>query len=162
MTTAGDAIPPSAAAPVSRATAWKIVATVLVVAGGLGYLLYASTEDEAAYYMHVDEVVAKPGGWQDKRLKVHGNVADGSIEVARGTLEYRFKIESRPPRAPGIIEAHYTGIVPDTFKSGSEVVAQGYIKDGRLEVVPNGVTAKCPSRYKSDSPENQRPRSASQ
>ena len=37
--------------------------------------------------------------WRGKKLQVHGNVVDGSIEQAKGTLLYRFKIESRAPRA---------------------------------------------------------------
>jgi cytochrome c-type biogenesis protein CcmE len=63
-------------------------------------------------------------------------------------LQYRFKIESRPPRAPAVITAVYSGIVPDTFKSGAEVVAKGSLgPDNVLAVVPDGIMAKCPSKY---------------
>jgi cytochrome c-type biogenesis protein CcmE len=86
-----------------------------------------------------------------KRLQVHGNVVDGSIEQAKGTLLYRFKIESRPPRAPAVITATYNGLVPDTFKSGAEVVAKGTLTpDNQLAVVPDGIMAKCPSKYDAD------------
>jgi cytochrome c-type biogenesis protein CcmE len=140
--------PPAAPAPVSRGAAWKIVASVVVVTGAVAYLLTASMKQGAEYYKHVDEVTSSVDAWRGKRLQVHGNVVDGSIEQAKGTLMYRFKIESRAPRAHAILDATYTGLVPDTFKSGAEVVAKGTLTaDNHLDVVPDGIMAKCPSKY---------------
>src|SRR5687767_8829070 len=107
MTTVGAVAPP----PVTRAAAWKVVASVVAVTGAVGYLLVAPTKEGAEYDKHVDEVLADPQAWRGKKLQVHGHVVDGSIEQAKGTLEYRFKIESKAPRAPAVIEAHYTGLV---------------------------------------------------
>jgi cytochrome c-type biogenesis protein CcmE len=96
-------------------------------------------------------VTSSIDAWRGKKLQIHGNVVDGSIEQAKGTLLYRFKIESRPPRAPGVITATYNGLVPDTFKSGAEVVAKGTLTaDNQLSVVPDGIMAKCPSKYDAD------------
>jgi len=138
-------------APVTRASAIKIVASVALVAGAVAYLLTSSMKQGAEYYKHVDEVVSNVDTWRGKRLQVHGNVVDGSIEQAKGTLLYRFKIESRPPRAPAVITATYNGLVPDTFKDGAEVVAKGTLTaDNQLAVVPDGIMAKCPSKYDAD------------
>jgi cytochrome c-type biogenesis protein CcmE len=139
--------------PVSRGAAWKIVLTVVVITGTVGYLLKASMVS-AEYYKHVDEVMANAGQFRGKHLQVHGNVVAGSIEQAKGTLMYRFKIEtgpkSTPPRPPAVISATYTGLVPDTFKDGAEVVAKGTLGlDNNLDVVPDGIMAKCPSKYDS-------------
>ena len=46
-----------------------------------------------------------------------------------------------------MIQASYTGIVPDTFKDGSEVVLKGHLQTGGFAVESNGVMAKCPSKY---------------
>jgi cytochrome c-type biogenesis protein CcmE len=141
----------SPSAPVARGTAIKIVATVLVVAGSVGYLLNSSMKAGAEYYKHVDEVTSNADAWRGKKLQVHGNVVAGSIEQAKGTLLYRFKIESRPPRAPSVITATYNGLVPDTFKDGAEVVAKGTLTaDNQLSVIPDGIMAKCPSKYEAD------------
>ena len=52
-----------------------------------------------------------------------------------------------------MISANYTGLVPDTFKSGAEVVAKGTIgADNVLQIVPDGIMAKCPSKYNADKP----------
>ncbi|HXJ19680.1 MAG TPA: cytochrome c maturation protein CcmE [Polyangia bacterium] len=141
----------SAAAPVSRASAIKIIASVAVVASAVGYMLTSSMKQGAEYYKHVDEVMSNADAWRGKRLQVHGNVVDGSIEQAKGTLLYRFKIESRAPRQPAVITATYNGLVPDTFKGGAEVVAKGTLTaDNQLTVIPDGIMAKCPSKYEAD------------
>ncbi|HVR62670.1 MAG TPA: cytochrome c maturation protein CcmE [Polyangia bacterium] len=141
--------------PVSRGSAWKIVASVVVVTGAVGYMLMSSMKEGAAYYRHVDEVMANMGAWRGKRLQVHGHVVDGSIEQARGTLQYRFKIESRDPRPHAVIAANYSGLVPDTFKSGAEVVATGSLTaDDKLDVAPDGIMAKCPSKYDVGAPKS--------
>src|SRR3954468_2031846 len=107
---------PAPAAPISRGSAWKIVASVLVVTGAVAFLLSRSLKEGAESYKHVDEVMANVASMHGKRLQVHGHVVDGSIEQAKGTLQYRFKIESRAPRAPAGITATYTGLVADPFK----------------------------------------------
>ena len=138
------------AAP-SRKGAIKIVVTVLVIGGAIGVLLAASISPNSQYYKFVDEVVANANGFRGKKLKVHGVVADGSIEQAKGTLQYRFKIQSKPDRPPATIMATYEGLVPDTFKSGAEVVVQGSLTaDNQVAIVPDGIMAKCPSKYNAD------------
>ena len=59
------------------------------------------------------------------------------------TLEYRFQVQNNGD----VVQASYTGIVPDTFKGGSEVVLKGTSGPHGFAVEPNGVMAKCPSKY---------------
>ena len=65
--------------------------------------------------MHVDEVMAEPEAWYGKNLQVHGFVVEGSRLWKPDTLEVRFKVENNGV----VIDAEYTGIVPDTFLDGS-------------------------------------------
>jgi len=145
--------PVTSASGASRGTALKIVLSVVAVTGAIGFLLSRSLKEGVENYKHVDEVMAAPESFRSKRLQVHGNVVNDSIEQVKGTLQYRFKIEtgamSKPaPRRPAVITATYTGIVPDTFKSGAEVVARGSLgPDNVLAIIPDGIMAKCPSKY---------------
>ena len=59
------------------------------------------------------------------------------------TLDYWFQVQSNGQ----IVSATYTGVVPDTFKSDSEVVLKGTLSSEGFTVQPNGVMAKCPSKY---------------
>ena len=119
----------------------KIGATVLVVLLALTGLLFATLREDTQYYKHVDEVMAEPAAWHGKRLQLHGHVAD--IEKKRNSLDYRFNVGSNGQ----VVQARYTGIVPDTFKEGSEVVLTGTLGPDGFDVDRNGVMAKCPSKY---------------
>jgi cytochrome c-type biogenesis protein CcmE len=137
--------------PPSRSAALKILATVVVIGGAIAVLLTASISKGAEYYKFVDEVMSNTDSFRGKKLQVHGVVADGSIEQMRGTLMYRFKIKSRPDRPAANIVANYEGLVPDTFKSGAEVIVRGTLTaDNQISVVPDGIMAKCPSKYNAD------------
>jgi cytochrome c-type biogenesis protein CcmE len=119
----------------------KIAVTCVVLAAALGGLLYATLSDGTEYYMHVDEVMNDPSAWQGKRLQLHGFVND--LRQRPNTLDYRFQVQNNGK----VITADYSGIVPDTFKNGSEVVLKGQLHGNAFQVEPNGVLAKCPSRY---------------
>ena len=145
------------AAPPSRKGAIKIVATVLGIGGAIALLLTASISKGAEYYKFVDEVTSNIDSFRGKKLQVHGVVVDDSIQQARGTLMYRFKIQSRPDRPAATIMANYEGLVPDTFKGGAEVIVRGTLTaDNQVAVIPDGIMAKCPSKYNADEQERQK------
>jgi cytochrome c-type biogenesis protein CcmE len=138
-----EAVQPTKA-PVDRRTAWKIVLSVVVVVGAVSGLLWASLKEEIQLWKSPDEVVQSPGAFKGKRLNVGGHVL--SLTADRAALDYNFEIESRPPRPHAIVKARYHGLVPDTFKTGGEVVATGKIADDGT-LVAETVMAKCPSKY---------------
>ena len=121
----------------------KIAVTAAVLALALGGLFYSTLAEGTEYYVHVDEVMTDPGAWQGKRLQLHGFVVDKSIFVKPQTLEYRFQIQNKG----SVVPASYTGIVPDTFKDEAEVVLRGKLTTSGFHTDPNGVVAKCPSKY---------------
>jgi cytochrome c-type biogenesis protein CcmE len=121
----------------------KIGLTTLVLVLAFGGLLWSTLREGVEYYKHVDEVMTQPEAWQGKRLQLHGFVVARSILRRRDSLEYRFQIQNKGM----VIPAMYTGIVPDTFKDDSEVVLKGTLRPDGFHVEPNGVMAKCPSKY---------------
>ena len=131
-----------------KTKAVKIAVTAIVLAGALGGLMYASLAEGTVYYKHVDEVMADPAPWHGKKLKLHGFVVDKSIKRRPDTLDYIFQVRSNGH----VVNARYTGVVPDTFKDGSEVVIEGRLAHDGFTVDPNGVMAKCPSKYEAQSP----------
>ena len=122
----------------------RAILSVVVIAGALGGLMAMSLNANKAYYMHVDEVMAAPDQWYNRNLQVHGHVVDGSIMRRPNTLDYKFKVHANGK----VVEATYTGVVPDTFKDGSEVVLKGRLSPAGFAVQPkDGIMAKCPSKY---------------
>jgi cytochrome c-type biogenesis protein CcmE len=125
----------------------KIALTVAVLAVALAGLLRATLKEGAEYYKHVDEVLVDPGAWQGKNLQLHGYIARDSILRKRDSLEYRFKVTAKVGDDTRVIAASYVGIVPDTFSDDAEVVLKGKLEQNVFRVAPNGVMAKCPSKY---------------
>ena len=126
----------------------KLGITGLVIALAIGGLLYTSLGESAEYYKHVEDVMTNPQPWYGKRLQVHGFVAPKSWVQKPGSLEYRFKVQSKGQ----VVQAYYTGILPDTFKEDSEVVLKGTLGPDGFHVSPDGVIAKCPSKYEAKGP----------
>jgi cytochrome c-type biogenesis protein CcmE len=126
-----------------RQKAFKVGLTTLVLAVAFGGLLYSSLREGTEYYKHVDEVMTDPEAWYGKRLQLHGFVADGSLMRKPDSLDYRFQITHNGK----LVSATYSGIAPDTFKDGAEVVVKGRLSPEGFAVEPNGVMAKCPSKY---------------
>jgi cytochrome c-type biogenesis protein CcmE len=128
----------------------KIGLTALVLLSAFTFLMWTSLRDGAEYFKHVDEVVADRQALQGRQLQLHGYVIPGSIQYVQNTLDYKFKVQNNPIRAgePGnVINVTYSGIVPDTFKGEAEVVLKGRLSADGFHTDPNGVIAKCPSKY---------------
>jgi len=125
----------------------KIGVTVVVLTLAFSGLLWSTLREGTEYYKHVDEVMTSPEQWQGKKMQLHGFVVAKSIMVNPRTLEYRFKVQSNGHT----VNATYTGLVPDTFKDTpgqeAEVVLKGQLSNEGFHVAPNGVMAKCPSKY---------------
>jgi len=126
-----------------RSKRWRVGLTAVGLTAALGGLLWGTLAEGTEYYMHVDEVMAEPDAWYGKNLQVHGFVVEGSRLWKPNTLEVRFQVENNG----AVIDAAYTGLVPDTFQDGSEVVISGQLGPDGFAVAPNGVMAKCPSKY---------------
>jgi cytochrome c-type biogenesis protein CcmE len=128
----------------------KLALTVGVLAAAFGGLMWSTLREGTEYFKHVDEVMKDPTSWEGKPLQLHGYVVPGSILVKQSTLEYKFKVQNNPARsgeAGNVVEASYKGIVPDTFKDEAEVVLRGRLTPEGFHTDPNGVVAKCPSKY---------------
>ena len=121
----------------------KIAATAGVFILALSGLLYSTLTEGTEYYKHVDEIAGQPDAWHGKQMNLHGFVVEKSIMVKPDSLEYRFDVQNNGK----VVRASYKGVVPDTFKDGSEVVLKGRLGPHGFNVDPNGVIAKCPSKY---------------
>ena len=143
----------------------KIGATAVALVAAFVALLWTTLRDDTEYFKNIDEVMVERPAWEGKPLQLHGYVVPGSILRRPGSLDYRFKVQNNPPRSSGsgpVVEVSYTGIVPDTFKAGADVVLKGRLAADGFHTAPDGVVAKCPSKYEpSTKPAvNRDPRSA--
>jgi cytochrome c-type biogenesis protein CcmE len=127
----------------------KIAVTAVVLTLAFSGLLWSTLQEGAEYFKHVDEVMVAPEQWEGKRINLHGFVVSDSILVNTNAQApiYKFKVQHNGR----VVDATYTGVVPDTFKDTpgmeAEVVLKGRLTPDGFHTDPNGITAKCPSKY---------------
>jgi cytochrome c-type biogenesis protein CcmE len=120
-----------------------LVLSIAVVVTSLGFLVYTGLNTNMVYYYHVDEFLPKAHSLEGETIKVNGKVIDGTIKNSQ--LDYRFGIHGVTPA--NIVQVEYHGVVPDTFKNGSDVVVEGKYDSQRKVFHATTLLAKCPTKY---------------
>ncbi|NDJ56927.1 cytochrome c maturation protein CcmE [Enterobacteriaceae bacterium 4M9] len=77
-----------------------------------------------------------------QRLRVGGMVMPGSVKRDSQSLKVTFKLFD----ARGVVDVSYEGILPDLFREGQGIVAQGEFEEGNL-IVAKEVLAKHDENY---------------
>jgi cytochrome c-type biogenesis protein CcmE len=85
----------------------------------------------------------KPG----RSYEMTGKVVAGSIRHVGDDL--RFRVRDRDGTAS--IPVTYTGVVPDPFRDGREVIVSGELKHGTFVAERDSLVTKCPSKFTKDS-----------
>ena len=114
------------------AAAAAVLAAVLLAMWGL--------KDRAAYFYTPADIAAGKAA-DDQAMRLGGMVEKGSIERQADGVTIRFTVVGGDARTPVI----YRGIVPDLFREGSGVVAEGRLQRGTL--VADNILAKHDERY---------------
>jgi cytochrome c-type biogenesis protein CcmE len=77
----------------------------------------------------------------DKRFRLGGMVANGSVQKTTGTLDVHFLVTDFKHTVP----VSYSGILPDLFREGQGVVAHGRMNGGTF--VADEILAKHDEKY---------------
>jgi len=124
-----------------------LVTLVLVGLGRATALVMYALRSNIDLFYTPGEVINGKGDQQVKpepgqRLRVGGMVLPGSVKRDPHTLKVSFKLYD----AVGVISVSYEGILPDLFREGQGVVAQGVLQDG-THVTASEVLAKHDEKY---------------
>ena len=120
------------------------------IAGLIGWYGWSQVEEGAfTYYQTLGEFQA--ADVVGKSVRVHGYVAEGTIERDVDGKQVRFAVQETAPHAggtpDGAMSVVYASLeVPDLFKDGAEVVVEGRLqRDGSFAAT--NLLAKCPSKF---------------
>lgn len=113
----------------------------LTMLGAAAALVLTAFQDNLVFFFTPSEVMArdvKPG----QRIRLGGLVEEKSVERTPGSAEIRFRVTDLEKTVP----VTYTGILPDLFREGQGVIAQGSFRaDGVF--VAEEVLAKHDENY---------------
>ena len=103
---------------------WLPLAIVLAVAGAVYAILNAFNENLTFFYTPTQLLAGEVP--QNKTYRLGGMVEKGSLSRQTGSLENHFKVTDTKKTVAVV----YTGILPDLFKEGKGVVAEGSYQNG--------------------------------
>jgi cytochrome c-type biogenesis protein CcmE len=117
-----------------------IVLALLLLGGASGLVLFALSDSVAFFVTPSDIATGKID--VDRRFRLGGLVVDGSIERNGNDGVVRFRLSDQVNQVP----VSYQGILPDLFREGQGIVAQGVLgADGVF--VASEVLAKHDENY---------------
>ncbi len=117
---------------------------------GLGLLLLATAaaliltalEDSVVFFYSPTDLLSKEAELgPDRRLRIGGLVEEGSVERTDGGAITSFLVTD----LQNVVPVTYRGLLPDLFREGQGVVAEGSWRDGRF--VASEVLAKHDENY---------------
>src|SRR5215472_19297609 len=120
----------------------KFGALVVVIIGVLAWLAMGGISESKTYYKTIAELGQMGDQAHGKRLRVGGDVEQGSI--VRNGAEVSFVLHQESKK----LKVVYNGIdpLPDTFKDGAQALADGKLgPDGVFQATK--IQAKCASKY---------------
>ena len=125
----------------------KFVIGSLVIIATLVVLAYVGYTQSKTYYHTISEVGAMQGSILQQRMRVSGNVRDGSIQHVDGRVDFVLEEEGKT------MPVSYIGTdpLPDTFKDGAQALVEGHLASGgRFQA--EEIQAKCASKYQAAPP----------
>jgi len=109
----------------------------VALAGALMYTSFsASTEAR-----NPSQLVSS--GQSGRSYELTGRVVEGSVRRSGDSL--RFSIRDRAGAAS--LPVIYTGVVPDPFREGREVIVSGRLDRGTFVAERDSLVTKCPSKF---------------
>jgi cytochrome c-type biogenesis protein CcmE len=128
---------------IARPKHQRMVLVILAVVAVLGAVLLAmwGLKDRAAYFYTPADVAAGKAS-AGKAMRLGGMVERSSVRREGDGVTTRFIVEDGEARVP----VTYRGILPDLFREGSGVVAEGKLAADRSFVADN-ILAKHDERY---------------
>jgi cytochrome c-type biogenesis protein CcmE len=121
----------------------RFVVGAVLIAAAVSYLVYAGIKTTSVYYFEIDEFLARRAAHAGEDLRVKGWVRAGSMRWNSATNHLAFELARKDGSDP--VPVAYTGILPDMFAEGREVVVEGRYDGPGLRA--KQIMTSCPSKY---------------
>jgi cytochrome c-type biogenesis protein CcmE len=107
-------------------------------------LVYSAVDQTKMYMVTVAEYLGNRAAYAGTTVRIAGRVRADSMQWDTATRELRFTLDDIA--AQGSVPIHYTGLLPDMFAEGRDVVVEGPHGDGETFEADTILTS-CPSKY---------------
>lgn len=153
--------------PAKKKINWKLIIGLAVIIGGILFLLISTTRNSLQYFLTVDELLANPGNYETRDVRISGAVIGDSIRLNENDGTVQFTIANIPgdhkliqqmggmakvladsaanPEA-NRLDIIYHGAKPDLLKNESQAILTGKMIDNST-FEADEILLKCPTKY---------------
>lgn len=117
-----------------------LIAGGLIICGAAAALVFNAFEENLVFFFSPSQVAAHEGP-EGRAFRIGGFVQEGSVQRQKDGVTVRFEVTDTAHTVP----VTYKGSLPDLFKEGKGVVAQGKLQNGVF--VADQVLAKHDENY---------------
>lgn len=117
-----------------------LIAGGLIICGAVAALVFNAFEENLVFFFSPSQVAAHEAP-EGRAFRIGGFVQEGSVQRQKDGVTVRFEVTDTAHTVP----VTYKGSLPDLFKEGKGVVAQGKLQNGVF--VADQVLAKHDENY---------------
>lgn len=117
-----------------------LIAGGLIICGAAAALVFNAFEENLVFFFSPSQVAAHEAP-EGRAFRIGGFVREGSVQRQKDGVTVRFEVTDTAHTVP----VTYKGSLPDLFKEGKGVVAQGKLQNGVF--VADQVLAKHDENY---------------
>ena len=117
-----------------------LIAGGLIICGAAAALVFNAFEENLVFFFSPSQVAAHEAP-EGRAFRIGGFVQEGSVQRQKDGVTVRFEVTDTARTVP----VTYKGSLPDLFKEGKGVVAQGKLQNGVF--VADQVLAKHDENY---------------
>jgi cytochrome c-type biogenesis protein CcmE len=112
------------------------LSAAVLLAGGLMYTSFTADTPAAT----PSQLLSSKG---DGKYKLTGKVVDGSVQRQGDRMSFAI----RDRNGTRSVNVEYSGLVPDPFRDGREVIVDGRMQNGTFVADRDSLVTKCPSKF---------------
>ncbi len=101
-----------------------LIAGVLCTLGVSSALVLIAMRDQVVFFYSPSEILERVQEIGETRIRLGGMVESGSVKRGESAMSIRFSVTDTYKQLPVI----YSGILPDLFREGQGVVAEGKLR----------------------------------
>jgi len=120
-----------------------IVGNVVIVAA-VGFLVYTAVDQTKMYMVTVGEYLSARDAYSGTTVRIAGRVRPDSMKWDAARHDLVFTLDDITGK--GSVTVHYTGLLPDMFAEGRDVIVEGPATEGQV-FEATAVLTSCPSKY---------------
>lgn len=125
-------------------TGVKLSLVAVVVVSVTAYMAFLGGSTTWQYYLTVDECLDGAPALENHRLRVHGRIFPGTLQIAADRGQAQFELAGQTGR----LAVCCVGPLPDNLKDDCEVVVEGRLRDPQT-LSGDRVLTQCASKYQS-------------